>query len=278
MTLVYTCSNKVIEMALEKLKDDGNVSRDAYFNYGAPQNLRREVTYRDLDFLYSLSETDEVEVVRSALKMLKRAGIVPEDATYDEVAFDGLRQEVKQNFNVPGTAVTPIMERLLYMLSSLKKPRRVISVGVFCGNTLVWTAGSSCGKGKVYEAEKIYGIDIDPEVIELARTNFGQLVDTGHIELIAEDGLGVVERLDETFDYVYLDADNEEIGKGLYLEILNKLYGKIERGGWVLAHDTTCVYFGQQLTPYLNFVRNRNNFSETISFDVDPFGLELSIK
>lgn len=278
MTLVYTCDNQVIEMAFEKLKDDGIVSRDAYFKYDAPQNLRREVTYRDIDFLYSLSETNEVEVVRSALEMLKREGIVPKEATYDEVAFDELRQEVKQNFNVPGTAITPVMERLLYMLSSIKKPHRVIGLGIYCGNTLVWPVGSSCGKGRVYEAEKVYGIDIDAEAIELARANFGQLANVDHIELIAEDGLRVVERLDETFDYVYLDADNEELGKGLYLELLNKLYGKVERGGWVLAHDTTCPYFNKQLKQYLNFVRDRNNFSETISFDVDPFGLELSIK
>lgn len=78
MSLIYTCENQVIEMTLQKLKDAGLVSRDAYFNYDAPQQLRREVAYRDYLFLSRLSRTAEVEIVRSILAWLKREGVVPE--------------------------------------------------------------------------------------------------------------------------------------------------------------------------------------------------------
>jgi hypothetical protein len=46
----------------------------------------------------------------------------------------------------------------------------------------------------------------------------------------------------------------------------------------VLAHDTTVPPFASQLEGYLAFVRNSANFRDSISFDIDPFGLELSIK
>jgi predicted O-methyltransferase YrrM len=268
----------VIEMALENLKRAGLVSRDAYFNYDAPQHLRREVTYRDFDFLSRLSRIAEVEIVRSVLMWLKQKGVVPEGATYDEKAFDKLRQEVKGQFAIPGTSVTPVMERLLYMLSSVRRPRRVIGLGTHYGYALAWAIGPSCGSGRKYAAEKVYGIDIDAEATERAKENLHKLADTQHIELIAEDGLEAVERLKGPFDYVFLDVESKELGKGLYLELLKKLYGKVEEGGWVLAHDTVVPPFAGQLEAYLAYVRDGANFKESISFDVDAYGLELSIK
>jgi len=278
VSLIYTCETPVIEMALEKLKDAGLVSKDAYFNYDAPQQLRREVTYRDYLFLSRLSRTAEVETVRSILAWLRQEGVVPEGTTYDEAAFDDLRREVKEKFTIPGTSITPVMERLLYMLSSVRRPRRVIGLGTYCGYALVWSVGPSCGQGKVYEAEKVYGIDIDAEATESAQRNFSKLAHIDHIELIAEDGLKAVERLKGPFDYVYLDVESKELGKGIYLELLKGLYGKVEEGGWVLAHDTTVPPFAKQLEEYLAFVRDEENFRQSISFDVDPFGLELSVK
>lgn len=278
MTLQYSCETQVIERALDKLKADGLVSKEASFNYGAPQNLRSEVAYRDFDFLTRLSRVEEVNTVRSILEWLNNEGIVNEGTTFDEKAFGELRREVKSKFVIPGTSITPVMERLLFMLSSVKRPRHAIGVGTYCGYALVWVIGSSCGRGKLYDMEKVYGIDIDEPVTKQARTNFSNLENTDHIELMAEDGLAAVERINGPFDYVYLDVESKELGKGLYLELLKKLYEKIKLGGWVLAHDTTASPFAKQLQGYLAYVRDSKHFRESISFDVDPFGLELSIK
>lgn len=51
----------------------------------------------------------------------------------------------------------------------------------------------------------------------------------------------------------------------------------MEQGG-VLAHDTMVPPFAEQLEEYLAYVRNGDNFEESASFDVDPYGLELSIR
>ncbi len=278
MTLTYTCENQLIERALQRLKDDKLVSQDAFFNYDAPHKLRKEVAYRDYDFLSRLCRIAEAEVVRSVLAWLQQKGIADSNAAYNESAFDELRREVKEKFTMQGSSITPVMERLMYVLSALKKPRRVIGLGTYYGNALVWTIGASCGPGKVYEAQKVYGIDIDTKATERARENFSRLAHTDHIEFIAEDGLDAVERLPGPFDYVFLDVDNKELGKGLYLELLNRLYDKVEPGGWVLAHDTTVPPFAESLAEYLAFVRDGEHFRESISFEVDPFGLELSVK
>lgn len=278
MTLIYTCERQSIEKALEKLKAAGLVAKNARFNYDAPRQLRKEVAYRDFDFLSRLGRTAELETVRSVLAWLKHEGIVSEEAGYDETAFDELRQEVKEKFTLSGSSVSPVMERLLYMLSSVRRPHKIIGIGTYCGNALVWSVGSSCGQGKVYEAEKVYAIDIDQEATERARENFAQLAYTSHVELIAKDGLEAVERLEGPFDYVYLDVDSRELGKGLYLPLLKALYPKVAEGGWVLAHDIVVPPFAKQLEGYLAYVRDGDDFRESILFDVDAYGLELSVK
>lgn len=278
MALLYKCDRHVIDEAVDKLKNSGLIAPDASFRHDAPLNLRKEVAYRDYDFLLRLSRTAAAETVRSILMMLKREGLVAEGATYDEHAFERLRQKIRESFTVPGTSITPVMERLLYMLGAVRRPLRVIGIGTYCGNALVWCVGSSCGKGRVYEAAKVYGIDIDENATVKATENFGKLEHTNHVELLAEDGLNAVERLQGPFDCLFLDVDSKDLGKGIYSELLRRLYVKLENGAWVLAHDTTVPPFAKQLEEYLAFVRDTKNFEQSISFDVDPFGLELSIK
>jgi predicted O-methyltransferase YrrM len=268
----------VIENALNLLKQNGFVAVDAYFNPEMPHKLAMEVGYRDLYFLYYLGQYGELEISTAVLALLKQIGVIDVGATYSSESFDKLRKEVMANFEVPDTAFSPTMERLLYMLASVKRPKRILGIGIFCGYTLVWTAGASCNGGKVYQADKIYGVDIDVGAVALAKQNFKHLADIDHVELLAENGRVTADRLSGPFDYLYLDADSPENGKGIYLELLQTLYPKLSKRGWVLAHDTTLPAFKNQLEGYLDFVRDHNNFSESISFDVDIFGMELSIK
>ena len=95
MALIYKCESQVVEMSMRKLKADGLVSENAYFNCDAPRNLRKEVAYRDFDFLSRLSRIAGVEIVSSVLAWLKQRGIVSDEAGYDEKSFDELREEVR---------------------------------------------------------------------------------------------------------------------------------------------------------------------------------------
>jgi predicted O-methyltransferase YrrM len=276
--LVYRCDEHVIDSALERLKEDGLVAHDAWFNEAAPEGLRREVAYRDFDFLSRLCRVAETETVRSILAWLKQAGVVTWEASYDERACDAFRLEVKETFSMPGSSITPVMERLLYALSAVRRPKRVVGLGTYYGYALVFAIGASCGQGRSYEPHGVVGIDIDEEATDQARRNVGRLAHTGHVELMVEDAMAAVERLEGPFDYVYIDVESRSLGKGLYLDLLRRLSGKIEAEGWVLAHDTTASPFAKELQPYLAYVRDHRRFRESISFDVDPYGLELSVK
>jgi len=278
MTLTYRCSSSIIDQIVNKMKKHSIVAQDALFNEAAPDQLRKEITYRDLDFLLRLGRTAEIETVDSIAEFLKIKDLVHSDRSYNKELFLKLRKEVKTKFNVPWTSISPVMERLLFMLSSFKKPKYIFAAGIFCGNTLIWNAAPGLMESSDNPDTKILAVDIDKKAIELAENNFNSLDFNAGVNLVCEDALIAAEKIDHKLDYVYLDADCKERGKKIYLDILKILYPKIKKNGWVLAHDTTEWCFQEDFIKYKTFVRNKNNFTESVSFDIDPYGLELSIK
>jgi len=126
-----------IETALKKLKQDGVIHPDAFLNYKAEGGLRKEVTFRDDDLQYRLGNSPHEEgIVDAALQSLVSLKLIPADASYNKTSFNLFRTEIKQNFRGSWTSITPVMERLMYALTAVKKPRRLVELGSFWGNTL----------------------------------------------------------------------------------------------------------------------------------------------
>lgn len=278
MSLKFTCSDEIIHQAVDKLKNSGRVSFDASFNSSAAEGLRKEVSYRDMDFLEYLGYCNEKTIVDDALRFLKENGLASQNSGYDQTAFIHHRVDVKRKFEADWGTITPAMERLFYMLSSVRQPKRILAIGIFWGNAMIWNIGSSCGKGKVYDAERVFGIDINPEAIEKAQRNINTLEGTEHISLFVDDGIKYALETAHTFDYVYLDVGISQIEKSLNFDILKNLYEKLEPGAWVLTHDTTHPFFRKEFEKYLEFVHNKSLFEASVCFDVDQYGLELSVK
>jgi predicted O-methyltransferase YrrM len=278
MPFTFHPSDKVIAAAVAKLIKHNYVHPDAVFIANAPGGLRREVTYRDADFTYRLGRTAfEEHVVDDALAFLKELDLAPEDAAYDKAAFEALRQVVKKKFKGSWTSFSPVMERLVYMLVSVRQPKRLVELGSFWGYTLAWFAGPCIGEPHSYTAEKIYGIEVDAKMTARARANFAKLPNTEAVELIAEDARTAIERISAPVDFLYLEAKHED-QPCPYLELLQQMYDKLPAGAWVMAHDPLDYGFHEEIATYLAFVRDRAHFAESICFDVDECGLELSIK
>ena len=64
----------------------------------------------------------------------------------------------------------------------------------------------------------------------------------------------------------------------LYLKLLKLIENKLSDNAWIIAHD---IYDKDQMhdfDEYLEYVRNSENFKQSISLDVDSCGMELTIK
>lgn len=218
----------------------------------------------------------EVQVVDEALAVLKRAGILPH-TNYDKTKFLAHRREVAEKFEIPWTAITPRMHRLIYAVNSILQPKVMVAAGIFCGFTFICNAGAAIGAGKCYDAERLVGIEIKPEEAARAERNVRKLTDDPSVQIIAADAVEVVANFDSQIDLLYLDADGAgRSGKGVYLDILLAGWDKMPSGSVILAHNS--VNLAHQLRHYLEFVRNPQNCRASVNIVLDGEGLEVSMK
>ena len=218
----------------------------------------------------------ETATVDAALEALVRAGILPH-ARYDMAKFLAHRQAVARQFEIPWTAITPRMHRLLYAINAIVRPRNLIAAGVFCGNTFIANAGAAVGPGACYSASQLIGVEIKPQEAERAERNVRAIDATGVARVVAGDAVDVVRDFAKPINLLYLDADGAGgRGKGIYLDILEACYSRLPEGAVVVAHNS--VNAAESLQHYLAFVRDGRNFHASLNVVLDGEGLEVSAK
>ncbi len=219
---------------------------------------------------------NEREVVAAALRELVGRGILA-GTDYDEAAFLGFRAAVASSFEIPWTAITPRMQRLIWAINAIHRPRQMLAAGVFCGNTFVSNAGAAVGPGAVYSAEDLVGIEIVPEEAARAERNVRKLDPSGTARVVAADAVAFAAGYPHPIDLLYLDADGAGgRGKGVYLDILEAAWDRLPEGAIVLAHNS--VNLADSLRHYLDFVRDPRNMAASVNCAVDGEGLEVSRK
>jgi predicted O-methyltransferase YrrM len=219
---------------------------------------------------------EEMSAVDGALAALREAGVL-DDVSYDHEKFDAHRTAVRENFDIPWTAITPRMQRLLYAINAVSKPEVMVAVGVFCGNTYISNAGAGVGPGAVYTPRRSVDIDIRTEEADRARRNVEAIDPDGAGEILGCDGIEWLREFDDTVDLLYVDADGRDgQGKKIYLEILQTALPKMPTGSLVIAHNS--VNAARELTEYFEFVRDESNFCASVNVFIDGEGIEVSSK
>jgi predicted O-methyltransferase YrrM len=218
---------------------------------------------------------EEIAVIDRALDALVARGILPY-ASYDQARFAAHRRAVRERFDIPWTAISPRMQRLLYAINAIAEPAVMVAVGIFCGNTFISNAGAAIGPGAAYKAERVVGLEIRPDEADRARRNVATLAHDGvAVDILGEDGGPWLRDFEGTIDLLYLDADGPVgRGKSIYLDLLESGMHALDSGSLVLAHNS--VNAAHQLSDYLTFVRTSDRFVESVNMVVDDQGLEVS--
>jgi predicted O-methyltransferase YrrM len=219
----------------------------------------------------------EVEIIGQALDALVKGKILAH-AHYDTQKMLAHRKAVRDTFDIPWTAISHRMQRLLYAINAIAQPGVMVAVGIFCGNTFISNAGAAIGPGAEYVAQQLVGLEIRPSEAERARRNVVRLVGTrANTQILAEDGIPWLQHYPGTIDLLYLDADGPRgQGKSIYLELLNAGLHALRPGSLVLAHNS--VNDARSMSDYLETVRNPSNFAASMNMIVDDQGLEVSIR
>lgn len=215
------------------------------------------------------------ELVASVVRRLRAGGLLPAGARFDAEAFHRLRERVHACFDVPQTSVTPLMARLLFAIGDGLRPRRLLVIGSYCGNTLVWLAGRAVlddDTGAV-----AIGCDVDEQACGIARSNFRRLAANHIVGIETADGHRVAAAHRQPWDLLLLDADSATDRKAVYESLLDAALPWLPPGSVVLAHDTALPLFAGDLAGYLRRTRDRSVFAASAHLAVDPCGLEMSV-
>lgn len=218
----------------------------------------------------------EAAVVDAALAALHEAGVLPH-TRYDPAKMLAHRKAVAELFEIPWTAITPRMQRLLYAINAIAQPANMIAAGVFCGNTFISNAGAGVGPGACYTARNLIGVEIKPSEAARAERNVRRLDPTGVARVVAADAIEVCRAFPEPIHLLYLDADGgPAVGKGIYLAILQAALDRLAPGAIVLAHNS--VNAAARLQHCFAFVRDKANFTESVNVILDGEGLEVTVR
>jgi len=126
--------------------------------------------------------------------------------------------------------------RVLSMFCKMIQPLRILELGTFTGYSAL------CMAETLPENGVLHTIECDDELEDFILQNFAGSEHGHKIQLHIGDAQTEIQKLDETFDLVFIDADKRE-----YLAYYEAVFPKLKFGGFILADNT--LWDGKVLKP-----------------------------
>lgn len=149
--------------------------------------------------------------------------------------------------------------RFLYLLARLARASKVLELGAAVGYSTIWLA-KAVGLGG-----RVLSVEVDEDSCREARENVGRAGFSKVVEVVHGDAVGVVPRLEEVFDLVFLDTD-----KGDYVQLFEPCLDHLRSGGVLAADNAGMVW-------RYNEMAKKDRRVETIIVPIGD-GITLSVK
>jgi len=117
--------------------------------------------------------------------------------------------------------------QVLSMLTRMIRPKNILELGTYTGYSAICLA-----KG-LQPGGKLITIEIDDELVSLAKKYFVKAGLQDKIKQITGPALEIIPDLTGTFDLVFIDADKRE-----YSEYYRLIFDKVNSGGYIIADNT----------------------------------------
>jgi caffeoyl-CoA O-methyltransferase len=165
-------------------------------------------------------------------------------------------------------AITADTGMFFSVLLKAIKARRILEVGTSAGFSTLWFADAV---GKNYNT-RVITIEMNPQKVELALKNFKEAGVDKMIEIKQGIALDLLHKLKGKFDFIFLDADKENIIR--YFDLVLPMV----RIGGIIAADNMLYpdHFRPAMRKYARYVHNKPNIqSVTVPIGM---GEEITIK
>lgn len=116
--------------------------------------------------------------------------------------------------------------KILETFSRMIRPHRILEIGTFTGYSALCLARGLADGGVLHT------IELNDELIELARSFIERSALCGRIVQHQGDALELIPQFDETFDLVFIDGDKRE-----YTAYYQAVFDKVASGGYILADN-----------------------------------------
>jgi predicted O-methyltransferase YrrM len=189
------------------------------------------------------------ERVRAVLERLER-----EDADERE---RGLPPERRSR------QVAPTTGRFLFALVAPQTDCEVLEIGGSRGYSTIWLAA-----GVRHLGGRVLSLENDPAKIDAWRRNVAEAGLADWAELVDGDAFETLERIDDVFDVVFLDAEKDD-----YESLFALARGKLDPGGLVVADNV--LSHPDPLARY-SAARQADSSLASVTVPLDR-GLELSV-
>lgn len=116
--------------------------------------------------------------------------------------------------------------KVLEMISSMIRPKRILEIGTFTGYSALCLAKGLTADGQLHT------IELNMEDGNVAQNFFNRSSFSRQIILHTGNALSIIPELNETWDLVFIDAD-----KPAYIEYFNLVLPKVRENGFILADN-----------------------------------------
>ena len=147
-----------------------------------------------------------------------------------------------EEFNIP--IVQPEVAQLLRFLIKMNKPKSILEVGTAIGYSALIMAEST-GKGSKITTIERRGDMVDKAIENISKTRY-----KNRIRIIEGEAEEILSKLNEKYDFIFLDA-----AKGQYMDFFNKCILRLNLGGVIVSDNV--LYKGMVATDDLVIRRKR---------------------
>src|SRR5712691_2860334 len=138
-----------------------------------------------------------------------------------------LSEETRSTLGNEQMLTGPVAGRLLELLVWFGRPERVLEIGTFSGHSALAMAAA------LPEGGRIDACEIDPERAAFAQRYFDRSPHGSKITLHVGPALETLERLEGTFDFVFIDADKDG-----YVDYYEAVLPRLAERGLIVADNT----------------------------------------
>jgi caffeoyl-CoA O-methyltransferase len=168
-------------------------------------------------------------IISSLAEEYAKKNTSPEDELMEEVAL-----YTSQTHTNAHMLSGHVQGKLLALLSSLLKPKRILEIGTFTGYSALCLA-----KGLIEDGQ-LHTIELREDDAAIAKGYFERSKDREKIILHVGDAKKIIHNLQETWDIVFIDAD--KVG---YIEYYELILPLVKPNGLIIADNV--LFHGEVL-------------------------------